>query len=113
MGACYEQQAAEFLKKRGLKILQYNFHCRLGEVDLIAQEGNYLCFIEVKYRKTDLMGYPEDAVDKSKQKRICRVSEYYLLSHGVSDEVQLRYDVVAVTPKEIRWHKNAFSYIPG
>lgn len=94
-----------------MEILYNNFRCRFGEIDLVAKEGMYLCFVEVKYRKTDERGCPEDAVDKKKQRRICMVSEYYLLTHKITEELQIRYDVVAVTPKEIRWYKNAFSYI--
>ena len=56
-GSCYERKAADYLKQQGLFILRYNYRCRFGEIDLIARDGEYLVFVEVKYRKDNSSGY--------------------------------------------------------
>lgn len=73
----------------------------------------YLCFVEVKYRKNSASGRPEEAVDHRKQCTICRVADYYLLTQGMGDCEQVRFDVVAVLGDEITLHKNAFFYHKG
>lgn len=110
MGTQYEEIASEYLRTLGYEILEKNFRCRLGEIDIVAKEQNYLCFIEVKYRKTAGKGHPEEAVDRRKQNRICRVADYYLLSHAGDENVEVRFDVVAILGKEITLYRNAFVY---
>ena len=109
-----ESLACEYLKSQGVRILERNFRCRLGEVDIIARDGKYLCFIEVKYRKDDSFGKPEEAVSLNKIKHICKVSTFYLYSKYKSLDVSVRYDVIAISPKEkmlsFKWIKNAFEY---
>lgn len=107
-GLYYEAQAAGFLAKQGYEILERNFRCPAGEIDLIAKEGEYLCFIEVKYRSESETGTPEEAVDGKKQKRISRAALYYLMRQGFSDTTPCRFDVVGICPEEIRLTKNAF-----
>lgn len=68
LGAFYEDRAARLLEERGYWILEKNYRCRIGEIDLIARDGRTLVFIEVKYRRTDSFGRPEEAVDARKQK---------------------------------------------
>ena len=72
-------QAAAYLKKKGYRILEANFRCRFGEIDLIARDGAYLVFIEVKYRSSLKDGDSLEAVNRGKQRKIIRVAEYYLL----------------------------------
>ena len=69
-GSCYERKAADYLKQQGLFILRYNYRCRFGEIDLIARDGEYLVFVEVKYRKDNSSGYSLAAVNPAKQKTI-------------------------------------------
>ena len=69
-GAYYENLVAEYLKTQGYEILEKNYRCRIGEIDLIAKEGETLVFVEVKYRRDDKMGNPKEAVDRKKQKKI-------------------------------------------
>ena len=71
-------QAAAYLKKKGYRILEANFRCRFGEIDLIARDGAYLVFIEVKYRSSLKDGDSLEAVNRRKQRKIIRVAEYYL-----------------------------------
>ena len=109
-GLYYETQAAAFLEKQGYQILERNFLCPAGEIDLIAKEGEYLCFVEVKYRSERETGTPEEAVDAKKQKRISRAALFYLMKQGLGDTTPCRFDVVGIRPEGIRVNKNAFSF---
>lgn len=60
---------AEYLKTQGYEILEKNYRCRIGEIDLIAKEGETLVFVEVKYRRDDKMGNPKEAVDRKSRKK--------------------------------------------
>lgn len=80
IGAQKEQLAADFLRRHGYVILDANYRCRQGEIDLIARESGYLVFVEVKYRSGHTFGSPEEAVDQRKQKRICYAARKYLMS---------------------------------
>jgi putative endonuclease len=70
IGGEYERLAAEYLKKKGMFILEMNFRNRGGEIDIIAKDGEYICFIEVKYRTTNEWGFPLEAVHYRKQQQI-------------------------------------------
>lgn len=109
-GARYEEAAAEYLREQGYSILQQNYRCPLGEIDLIARDGRYLCFVEVKYRTSSRQGGPLMAVTTNKQKRICRVASYYMTGRGMGETVPCRFDVVGITPGEIQLVKDAFSF---
>lgn len=109
-GVYYEEMAAEFLKKKGLRIMERNFRCRNGEIDLIARDGRYLVFIEVKYRKDRRSGSSFAAVGKQKQRTILKVALFYLIRNGFQDDIPCRFDVVGIDGEEIRWIKNAFEY---
>ena len=73
VGGIYEQKAADYLSRQGFRIIEHNFYSRFGEIDLIAKDGKYLVFIEVKYRRDSACGTPLEAVTLKKQKRICRL----------------------------------------
>lgn len=105
-----EELAARFLRCRGVKVVEKNFSCRLGEVDLIGWDGGCLVFFEVKYRKDTSAGYPQEAVSKYKKRKICLVSGYYRMLKNYGDDVSVRYDVVSILGNRIRWDKNAFYY---
>ena len=113
MGTEYEQLAAAFLKKSGYSILETNFRCSLGEIDIIARQGGYLVFIEVKYRKNNTCGDGESAVDTRKQVRISRTAAYYLIKKRYSESTPCRFDVVAIDGTNLHLYKNAFEYIDG
>lgn len=110
-GADYERQAAEYLAENGMRILDMNFRCREGEIDLIGRHQGYLVFVEVKYRSTSEKGCALEAVDYRKQRRICRVADYYRYTHGLGDDVSIRYDVVGIQGAQVQWIQNAFSHI--
>ena len=115
VGDFFENLACSYIKEQGGKIIQRNYRALRGEIDIIAKDGKYLCFIEVKYRTNDRYGEPEAAVDIRKQKQICKISSLYLISKYNSLEIPIRYDVVAVSSisdaVSVRWYKNAFAYI--
>ena len=111
VGTKYEEYAEQFLKKQGVIILARNFRCRQGEIDIIGIEKNCLVFVEVKYRATGNAGEPEEAVNIFKQKKICRVAEFFLYTHPYYSNQLIRYDVVAILGEEMRWHKAAFEHI--
>jgi len=95
-GAWGEKVAARHLLKNGYKILAKNYSCRFGEVDIIAQKGEYLVFAEVKTRKDGSHGLPREFVTAAKQKRLLRTAEQYLMEH--ESDLQPRFDVLEVYP---------------
>lgn len=113
VGRYGEDVVTEFLQKSGYTILDKNFRCRLGEIDIIAKEMDTIAFIEVKTRKNLAFGYPSESVTQSKQMRIRRVAQYYILKYGLSNKL-FRFDVVEVyinsnnTVEKINVIKNAF-----
>ena len=110
-GKTGEDLAATFLEQNGLKILDRNYRFQRGEIDLIAEEGEELVFVEVKARRSALFGAPEDAVTEEKQDRIHTIADGYLFEHDI-DNRPCRFDVVAIEFKnktiEIRHIRNAF-----
>mgnify|MGYP002509625113 CR=1 FL=1 len=107
IGSRYEHIAGAYLEEKGYKILEYNYHCRLGEIDLIARDGEYLVFCEVKYRKGCVAGSPVEAVDVYKQRKLWKTAEYYLLRHRLYD-VPCRFDVIGIEDNRITLIQNAF-----
>lgn len=108
VGSRYEEKAAAFLKGLGYTILERNFRDRRGEIDIVARDGRYLVFVEVKYRGSGRCGYPEEAVDRGKQQRIRHTAQYYLYRHHCGENTACRFDVVSVEGEEIRVMKDAF-----
>ncbi len=108
MGGIYEAKAAEYLQKKGFILLEQNYRNRSGEIDIIARDNEYLCFIEVKYRATSGYGSPLEAVDTKKQMQIRKVALYYLMKQGFKDDVPCRFDVIAFEGDELTHLENAF-----
>ena len=113
LGTAYEQKAVTYLTENGFRILESNFYCRQGEIDIIGFHDDCLVFVDVKYRRNLQAGYPEEAVDLKKQMKICRASDYYRVRHSEHGDRQIRYDVVAICGEQVKWHQNAFSYVTG
>ena len=111
VGTDREVQAANYLEDNGMRIVERNFRCRQGEIDLIGYHEGYLVFVEVKYRSTERQGHALEAVDYRKQCKICRVADYYRYLHKVDDFTNVRYDVVAIQNGEISWTQNAFNHV--
>lgn len=107
IGAAYEQAAAEHLAGQGYELITANYRCPPGEIDLVAKDGAYLVFIEVKYRKTLNAGSPFEAVNAKKQQTLRRAAQWYLTERKLSD-VPVRFDVVGILGNEIKVIKDAF-----
>ncbi len=107
-GFVYENVAAAYLEKKGYRIVARNFYTRFGELDLIARDGAYLVFVEVKYRATGQGGHPLEAVDGRKQRRMKRAAQFYLLRYGFPERTPCRFDVVGILGDEITHIENAF-----
>lgn len=114
LGRWGEEQAAGHLRGKGFQIIEANWKCRFGELDLIAEDGAYLCFVEVKLRKNDAYGSPGAAVDWRKQEKLRAAAEVYLVQHPT--KLQPRFDVVEIyapqgartaEPEILHW-ENAF-----
>lgn len=110
LGSQKEEMAAEKLKLLGYRILERNYRCRTGEIDLIAWKDGVLIFVEVKYRSSVKSGFPEDAVGWQKQRRISKAAAWYLAEHGLPMEKDCRFDVVAILGETIKIYENAFEY---
>jgi putative endonuclease len=112
LGRTGERLAGEKLVVEGYCILEMNFRCPYGEVDIVAEERGDLVFVEVKTRRGTAYGYPEEAVTRHKQRKIVQVALYYLDLHACSER-SWRVDVVAVQMssrgklEEIRIYKHA------
>ena len=103
-----ETAAAEYLTAQGLKIIERNFYFPGGELDLIAKDGEWLCFIEVKYRTSDRFGTPEEAVTAAKQKKLILGARQYLCRRRIPADTPCRFDVVSILGEKITWIPDAF-----
>ena len=92
---------------KGYKILEQNYSCSLGEIDIIATLQDYIVFVEVKERDTASYGYPSESVNHKKQSKIRNVASYYLKIHKLY-ESPCRFDVIEVLAGEVNHIENAF-----
>jgi len=107
-GAAAEALAARFLEREGLTIVERNFRCRAGEIDLIARDGPTIVFVEVRLRGSEAFGGARASVDRAKQRRILQAARHYLAGRG--DE-PCRCDVVLLDrldDRRVEWIRNAF-----
>jgi putative endonuclease len=95
VGAMGEKLAADYLKKRGYKIIQRNFRCREGEIDIIAQKGDCLVFVEVRTKRNTAFGTPEESVTLSKREKLVSLANAYVQTYDKAP-ISWRIDVVAV-----------------
>ncbi len=108
-GDLAEQNACDYLQKKGLILLDRNYRTSIGEIDLIMQDKNEVVFIEVRYRSYTSFGNPIESINKTKQQKVIRSAVLYLQKKKWLDQVNYRFDIVGSTPKTIEWIKNAFS----
>ncbi|MDO9491631.1 YraN family protein [Acetobacterium sp.] len=113
-GNAGEALAVAFLKNADHQIRDRNYKKPSGEIDLITQDGDTLVFIEVKYRKNLDYGYPREAVNRTKQKRIAKTALWYL-KENLLDDVSVRFDVIEIYycsdgEQVINHFENAFSF---
>ena len=121
IGAKAENTACEFLSAHGLQLIEKNFRVdqingkEKMEIDLIMQDQDHLVFIEVKLRTHQDYGDAIEMISRAKQQRLMRAATYFLVTHGLYNTAQPRFDVVGITPDETRpssqkinWIRDAF-----
>jgi len=110
-----EKIAAKFLRKQGYRIIEKNYHSRLGEIDIVAKENESIVFVEVKTRCSTDFGLPEEALSYDKRRRLSKLALGYLAHRRIKD-TNCRFDVVSILMdnnrankvKHIKLIKNAF-----
>ena len=109
-GVWGEALVADYLREKGYKLAAHSYRCRFGEIDLIAENRNYLVFVEVKLRSDRRFGLPRDFVTTAKQRRIRTTAAFYMTRHD--PDLCARFDVAEVyddeTPPRIEYIENAF-----
>lgn len=100
IGRSGEKFACKILEAKGYKVLEKNFNCSFGEIDIIASKGNTIFFVEVKTRLTLSMGRPADAVNKAKCLRIRNVANYYIQKNHLED-YYISFQVIEVFVNQI------------
>lgn len=106
-GFLYERRACRYLKTQGLRLIEQNFNCPLGEIDLIMQDKNCLVFVEVRYRKNPDPVSSLESIGFRKQQRLSKTALYYLKQHKLSTQ-PCRFDVVGFDGLKLQWIKRAF-----
>ncbi len=96
LGIQGEKLAAKFLKRRGYKITQRNYKCKLGEIDIVAQQDKTVVFVEVKTRRTEEFGPPQYAITAAKKKQISKAALSYIREKNFTEQ-SCRFDVIAIT----------------
>ena len=108
-----EDLAVEYLQQAGVIILHRNFRSNFGEIDLIAQDGTTLVFIEVRYRKNANFGTAAETVTNDKQQKIIHTAQFFLQTRNWANALACRFDVLAMSNSEhapnIDWIKDAFN----
>ena len=99
IGKLGEKLATKYLEQLGYKIIERNFRCRQGEIDIIAMYSGKLIFVEVKTRRSEKYGNPAEAVNGVKQKHMINAARYYLYKTGQENKF-IRFDVVEVKLKD-------------
>ena len=112
-GLRFEGQARRYLSAKGLSLLDSNYRCRFGEIDLIMRDSDTLCFIEVRYRRSLNFGGASASITPAKQRRIIKAALFYLSSKRQTMDQALRFDALLIqrgkdAKTEINWIRNAF-----
>lgn len=109
-GNVAEQQAVLFLQQQGLKLVQQNFRCRSGEIDIIAFDQDTLVFVEVRLRQNKGYTSAAESITKTKQQRILHTAQYFLYTHPQYQNCNLRFDGVLFTHlnQSPEWIQSAF-----
>ena len=112
IGKIGEELARYYLSKKGYHILEQNYQVRFGEIDIIAEKNNCICFIEVKCRQSQKYGLPEESITRYKMNKIIKVAQLYIKQKHIEDKL-FRFDVITVqfnngVLNKIRHIPNAF-----
>ena len=107
LGRRGEDRAVAYLRTHGYRIVERNFRCKLGELDVIAREGDALVFVEVRTRSSGGRGGALEMIDATKQRQVARVASYYLARRRL-ESATCRFDVVGITGERIELIRDAF-----
>jgi len=108
-----EAAAAAYLERVGFTVVERNWRCKSGEIDIVALDGTVLVLVEVKTRRTTAKGSPEEAVSSTKQRKLVRLAQAYVAQAGIAP-TEIRFDVVAIQVIAedralLRHHRGAFT----
>jgi putative endonuclease len=102
-----EQQAYHFLLQQGLQLIERNFRCRYGELDLVMRDQAIWVIVEVRYRQSEVFGGAVASINAKKRARIIAATQYYQMIHAL--DVAIRFDVIAINGGgNLQWISNAF-----
>jgi putative endonuclease len=104
-----EEAAVRFLEARGYRVRARNFSCRYGELDVVAEHGDTVCFVEVRMRSTAVWGDPSHTVSFAKQRKVVKAALHYLLTQRLRDRM-IRFDVISVVG---RGERATVEHLPG
>jgi putative endonuclease len=111
-GNRFEQLALAWLQARGLTVVQRNYRCKLGEIDLVMRERELLVFVEVRFRGVRSQVPACETVDARKQQKLLRTARHFLLCHAQLAELPCRFDVLGISSEaggtQYEWIRNAF-----
>jgi putative endonuclease len=107
-GAAAEDHGLAWLEAQGLSLVERNFRCRVGEIDLVMREGPVTVFVEVRFRARGNHGSAAETVSPTKQRRLSAAARHYLQRHPDAARRPCRFDVLAITGERIDWIENAF-----
>ncbi|MFP4589297.1 MAG: YraN family protein [Candidatus Bipolaricaulota bacterium] len=105
-GAWAERRATEFLEGRDYHIVDQNYHCHRGEIDLIALDGDYVVFTEVRFRSSGSYSKPEESINSTKRRRIIHCAKRWIMENEYRGPS--RFDVLALDREGIRHYENVF-----
>ncbi len=108
LGSIYETKAREYLIQQGIRIVEMNYRCKQGEVDLIGYDGPCLVFFEVKYRTSNRYGIAAEAVNDKKQRKIAKIAQSYCYENKLPMEAEVRFDCILIDGETWTWMKDAF-----
>ena len=96
-GQYTEELACQYLENKGFKLIEKNFNCRLGEIDLIMKDNDSLVFVEVRYRRSNNFGSGAESVTANKQSKLIKTASLYLQQHDKYNKYPARFDIVSIT----------------
>lgn len=112
-GLCFETEAARYLEGKGCRLLTRGFRCRFGEIDLIVRHSDTICFVEVKFRQTLRFGGAAYAIPATKQRKLIKTAQYFILSNTGLANQAMRFDALLIQRQadnsdRYDWIQNAF-----
>lgn len=111
LGLYYENKAAKYLRKQGLRLIERNVRYACGEIDLIMQDNNTWVFVEVRFRRNSAFGDAVSSITYAKRRRLWRAANNWLAQRQESIEISdCRFDICAFNQRQLLWLKNILDY---